>query len=37
MEGIRNVYRILVRNVKGRDHLEDPGIHEKIILKEILK
>jgi hypothetical protein len=29
----RNAYRFLVRNVKEGEHLEDPGICGKIILK----
>jgi hypothetical protein len=30
---MRNVYRILVVNVKGRDRLGDLGIDERMILK----
>ena len=29
----RDVYRILVGNLRERDHLEDPGIDGRIILK----
>jgi len=31
----RVVYRILVRKLKGRDHLEDPGLDGRIILRWI--
>jgi hypothetical protein len=31
----RNAYRILVGSLKGRDHLEDAGVDERIILKWI--
>jgi hypothetical protein len=30
-----DVYKILVRRIKGRDHLEDPEIDRRIILKWI--
>jgi hypothetical protein len=30
---MRNVYKIMVTKLKGRDHLEDPGIDWRIILK----
>ena len=33
----RDVYGILVGNPRGRDHLEDPGIDGKIILKWIFR
>jgi hypothetical protein len=33
MREMRNAYRILVRNLKGRKHLEDLGIGGRIILK----
>jgi hypothetical protein len=33
----RGVYRVLVGKSKGKDHLEDPGIDGKIILRCILK
>jgi hypothetical protein len=29
----RNTFKILVRNLKGRDHLGDKGIDVRIILK----
>jgi hypothetical protein len=31
----RGVYRVLVGNLKERDHLEDLGVDRKIILKYI--
>jgi hypothetical protein len=34
---MRDSYRILVGNLKGRDHLGDLGIDGRIILKWILK
>jgi hypothetical protein len=37
MEGMRNAYTILVRNLRGRDHLGDESENGKIILKLILK
>jgi hypothetical protein len=33
----RNVYRVLVGNLTEIDHLEDICVHEKMILKSILK
>jgi hypothetical protein len=36
MGGIRNVYKILVGSLKGRDHSEHLGADGKIILKWIL-
>jgi hypothetical protein len=36
MGEMRNAYRIVVENQKGRDHLEDLGIDGKIILEWIL-
>jgi hypothetical protein len=32
---MKNAYRILVGNLKRREHLEDIGVDEKIILKWI--
>jgi hypothetical protein len=37
IEGMRNVYRILFENLKGRDYPEDIGIGGRIILEWILK
>jgi len=37
MEEIRNAYKCWSGNLKGRDHLEDLGMNEKIILEWILK
>jgi hypothetical protein len=36
-EEMRNIYKILVRNLRGRDHLEYVGMEWRIILKRILK
>jgi hypothetical protein len=33
MEVITNTYRILVDNLKEKDHLRDPSINRRIILK----
>jgi hypothetical protein len=33
MEERRNVYKILVKNLKGRDHLENLGVDGRIIFK----
>jgi hypothetical protein len=35
--GKREAYRILVGNLKKRDHLEDLGVDMRIILERILK
>jgi hypothetical protein len=37
MGGIRNACKILVGNLKGRSHIDAPGIDGRIILKRILK
>jgi hypothetical protein len=29
----RGIYRVMVRNLKGRDHLEDLGVVVRVILK----
>jgi hypothetical protein len=34
---MRTIYKILMENIKGRDHLGDIGVDWKIILKWILK
>jgi hypothetical protein len=34
---IRNSYKTVARNLKGREHLGDLGVDVKIILKKILK
>jgi len=33
----RGAHRVLVGNLKERDHLEDLGLDDRIILKRILK
>jgi hypothetical protein len=33
----RGVYRILVGNLRKRDHLEEPGIDGRIILRRIFR
>jgi len=33
----RGVYRVLVRRLDGKDHLEDLGVDRRIILKRIIK
>jgi hypothetical protein len=33
----RGAYRVLVAKPEGRNHLEDPGIDGRIILKRILE
>ena len=35
--GRRGVYRVLVRRLDGKDHLEDLGVDRRIILKRIIK
>jgi hypothetical protein len=37
MDKMGNVYKILVKNLHGRDHLEDSGMDGRIILICILK
>jgi hypothetical protein len=37
MGKMRSAYQILIRKLKGRDHLGDLGIDVRIILKWILK
>lgn len=34
---LKNGYKIFVENVTGRDHLEDPSVYGRIILKHILR
>jgi hypothetical protein len=34
---MRNVYKIIIRKLKGRDHLEVLGVNRRIILKRILE
>jgi hypothetical protein len=34
---IRDVYRVLLGNVRERDHLEDPGVDGRIILRWIFR
>lgn len=36
LKNTRNVYRILVRDLKAREHIDSIGIDERIILKLIL-
>jgi len=33
----RSTYRVLIGKPRGREHLEDPGVHERIILKLIFR
>jgi hypothetical protein len=33
----RSVYRVLVRNLRERDHLGDPGVDGRIILRWIFR
>jgi hypothetical protein len=33
----KNAYKIVIRNMKGRDQFEEPSINRRIILKWILK
>jgi len=35
--GRRGVYRVLVGKLKGRDHLEDPGVDGRTILSWIFR
>jgi hypothetical protein len=37
MDDMRKAYKILLENLKGRDHLEDTGIDGKMILEWIIK
>ena len=37
MEESRDVYNILVGKSEGRDHLDDPGVDGKIILRWIFR
>jgi hypothetical protein len=37
MRGKRGAYRILVGRPEGRNHLGDPGVDGRIILKRIFK
>jgi hypothetical protein len=37
MEDMRTAYRILVKNLKGRDYSGDQGINGRIILEWILE
>jgi len=37
MEERRSVYRVLVLKPEGKNHLEDPGVDGKIILKLIFR
>jgi len=37
MEDRRGVYRVLAGNLKERDHLEDPGVDGRIILRWIFR
>jgi hypothetical protein len=36
MGEMRNAYRVLIGNLKGRDHSDDVGVDRKIILEWIL-
>jgi hypothetical protein len=35
MREMRNMYRILVTSLKGRDHLQDLGIDGRIVIKDL--
>jgi hypothetical protein len=37
MGEMKGVYRVLVGNLRKRDHLEDPGINRRIILRWIFR
>jgi len=37
MEDMRKAYKILLENLKGRDHFEDIGMDAKMILEWIIK
>jgi hypothetical protein len=37
MRQMRNTYRILIINLKGRDRLGNPGLDGRIIIKWILR
>jgi hypothetical protein len=37
VEEMRNAYNILVKNLKGRDHLQDTGIDGRIIREWIIE
>jgi hypothetical protein len=33
----RSTYEILAKNLKGKDHLEDLDVNERVVMKRILK
>jgi len=33
----RGAYRVLVRKLGGKGHLEDPGVNERIVLRWIVR
>jgi hypothetical protein len=37
MEESRGAYRVLDGKPEGKNHLEDPGVHGRIILKSVFK